>query len=47
MLWWATHTGQQYNEGLDYAPLPPSIVVRAETFINSIMVNGQKAFPGK
>ncbi len=47
MLWWATHTGQQYNEGLDYAPLPASIVVRAETFINSIMVNGQKAFPGK
>ncbi len=47
MLWWATHTGQQYNEGLDYAPLPASIVVRAESFINSIMVNGQKAFPGK
>ncbi|HEY8598781.1 MAG TPA: phosphate ABC transporter substrate-binding protein PstS [Thermomicrobiales bacterium] len=47
MLWWALHEGQQFNEGLDYAPLPPSIVVRGEAFINSIVVNGQKAFPGK
>lgn len=47
MLWWALHEGQQFNEGLDYAPLPPSVVVRGEGFINSIMVNGQKAFPGK
>lgn len=47
MLWWALHTGQQYNEALDYAPLPPAIVVKGEGFINSIMVNGQKAFPGK
>jgi phosphate transport system substrate-binding protein len=47
MLWWALHEGQQFNEALDYAPLPPSIVVRGEGFINSIMVNGQKVFPGK
>ncbi len=47
MLWWATHSGQQFNEALDYAPLPPAIVVRAEGFINAITVNGQKAFPGK
>ena len=47
MLWWATHSAQQYNEALDYAPLPAAIVVRAEAFINAITVNGQKAFPGK
>ena len=47
MLWWATHEGQQFNEGLDYAPLPPAIVVRAEAFINAITVNGQKAFLGR
>ncbi len=47
MLWWATHTGQQYNERLDYAPLPPSIVARGEQFIRQITVNGQPAFPGR
>ena len=47
MLWWAEHEGQAFNESLDYAPLPPSIIVKAEAFINSITVNGQKAFPGK
>ena len=47
MLWWATHSGQQFAEGLDYSPLPPAIVVRAEAFINNITVNGQKAFPGR
>ncbi len=47
MLWWATHSGQQYNEQLDYAPLPPSIVARAEQFINDITVNDQRAFPGR
>jgi hypothetical protein len=33
MLWWAEHTGQQYNEGLDYAPLPPSIVVVSAVYL--------------
>jgi phosphate transport system substrate-binding protein len=47
MLWWATHSAQQYAEALDYSPLPPAIVVRAESFINAITVNGQKAFPGR
>lgn len=47
MLWWALTDGQTFNEGLDYAPLPPAIVAKGQAFINSIMVNGQKAFPGK
>lgn len=47
MLWWGLHNGQSYNEGLDYAKVPDSFVVREEQFINQITVNGQKAFPGK
>ena len=47
MLWWATHEGQGFSEGLDFAKLPDIFVVREEALINSITVNGQKAFPGK
>ncbi len=47
MLWWGLHDGQSQNEGLDYAKVPNSFVVREEQFINQITVNGQKAFPGK
>lgn len=47
LMWWAIHEAQQYNAELGYAPLPPGIVVKAEAKINSITVNGQKAFPGK
>lgn len=47
LMWWMVHEGQQYNASLDYAPLPPAMVVELEKVINSITVNGQKAFPGK
>lgn len=47
LMWWMIHEGQQYNAALDYAPLPSGIVVKEEQVINSITVNGQKAFPGK
>lgn len=47
MLWWATHEGQAINETLDFAAIPAGFVVRIEAMINSITVNGQKAFPGK
>lgn len=47
LMWWMIHEGQKYNAALDYAPLPPGIVVKEEQVINSITVNGQKAFPGK
>ncbi len=47
MLWWATHEGQGFSEGLDFAKLPDSFIVRIEEKINGITVNGQKAFPGK
>ncbi len=46
-LWWALTDGQQFNERLDYAPLPPALVARGQEFINQITVNGQRAFPGR
>jgi phosphate transport system substrate-binding protein len=47
LLWWGLHEGQAYNEGLDYAKVPDTFIVKEEQFINQITVNGQKAFPGK
>ncbi len=35
-LWWAIHDGQSFARELQYAPLPPDIVRRAEMRINSI-----------
>lgn len=46
LVWWATHDGQKFNKDLGYAPLPDDIVKKGEVFINSITVNGTKAFPG-
>jgi len=45
MLWWATHDGQAFNSGLDYAPLPVDAVKKAEGLIKSIQVNGKAALP--
>ncbi len=47
MMWWAIHDAQQYNAGLGYAPLPAEIIKLAEAKVESITVDGQKAFPGK
>ncbi|HKE60248.1 MAG TPA: phosphate ABC transporter substrate-binding protein PstS [Pyrinomonadaceae bacterium] len=35
-LWWALHDGEGYAKDLQYAPLPPEIVKRAEGKVNSI-----------
>jgi phosphate transport system substrate-binding protein len=47
MLWWATHEGQQFNNGLAYATVPPELTAKSETFIKQINVNGQPIFPGR
>ena len=39
-LWWGIHDGEKFT-GTDYAPLPPEIVKRAETTINSITSGGK------
>ena len=40
-LWWGIHDGEQFAQDLQYAPLPPEIVKRAEAKINSITSGGK------
>lgn len=40
-IWWGIHDGEQFAKDLQYAPLPPEIVKRAEAKINSITANGK------
>src|SRR5581483_2350840 len=40
-LWYAVHEGQQLNAGLNYVPIPASVVQKEETFINAMDANGQ------
>ncbi|MBV8717209.1 MAG: phosphate ABC transporter substrate-binding protein PstS [Chloroflexi bacterium] len=47
MLWWATHEGQQFNNGLAYATVPPELTTRSEEFIREITVQGKPIFPGQ
>jgi len=45
-LWWAIHDGEKFARDLQYAPLPPEIVKRAEEKINS-MTSGGKPLRGQ
>ena len=45
LLWWELHDGQAYAAGLGYAPLPYSVIQKAEQEILSITVNGAPALP--
>lgn len=47
MLWWATHEGQQFNNALAYATVPPQLTTRSEEFIREITVQGKPIFPGR
>jgi phosphate transport system substrate-binding protein len=40
-LWWGIHDGERFAKDLNYAPLPPEIVTRAEAKINSIVSGGK------
>src|SRR6185369_13170025 len=35
-LWWGIHDGETFGKELQYAPLPPDVVKKAETKINSV-----------
>ena len=39
-LWWGIHDGQNFAKALQYAPLPPEIVKKAEAKINSMTAGG-------
>ena len=41
MLWWGIHDGQKFATELDYAPLSPAAVAKAEAMIKRIKINGQ------
>ncbi len=45
-LWWALHDGEKFARDLQYAPLPPEVVKRAEEKVNS-MTNGGKPLRGQ
>jgi len=40
LVWWMTHDGQTYPEGLNYAPLPERAVAMVEKIIESITYSG-------
>ena len=40
-IWWAEHEGQKDAAGLDYAPLPASVVQKVEQTLKGMTVNGK------
>lgn len=40
LLWWMIHDGQKYAQPLDYAPLAPATVQKAEVLLKSITFDG-------
>jgi phosphate transport system substrate-binding protein len=45
LLWWNVHEGQQYCQGLNYAPLSGSAVKVAEDILKSVTYNGKSVMP--
>jgi phosphate transport system substrate-binding protein len=45
-LWWAIHDGQRYARALDYAPLPVSVVKKAEARLLTLSAGGKKLLDG-
>ncbi|HUP14135.1 MAG TPA: phosphate ABC transporter substrate-binding protein PstS, partial [Niastella sp.] len=45
LLWWNVHEGQQYCEGLNYAPLSPAAVTVAENILKSATYNSKPILP--
>jgi phosphate transport system substrate-binding protein len=40
-LWWGIHDGQKLGPALDYAPLPPEVVTKAEAKLKSLKSGGK------
>jgi phosphate transport system substrate-binding protein len=40
-VWWGLHDGQRFAASLDYAPLPPEIVARAESAVRNLRAEGK------
>lgn len=41
LVWWITHEGQQFNEGLSYATLPAPVVQKVEATLKSVTYDGK------
>jgi phosphate transport system substrate-binding protein len=44
-LWWAVHDGQAFARDLDYVPLPPALVARAERMLRELQADGRALLP--
>jgi phosphate transport system substrate-binding protein len=44
-FWWSTHEGQAFAKDLGYAPLPATVVTKAEEKIRAITTGGVAALP--
>jgi phosphate transport system substrate-binding protein len=44
-FWWSTHEGQQFAKDLGYAPLPSTVVTKAEEKIRSLTSGGAVLLP--
>ena len=44
-VWWATHDGQRFAQGLDYASLPDPVVPLIEARLRSVTLNGTPVLP--
>lgn len=44
-LWWAVHEGQRFAKPLDYAELPPPLVLRAESALREMRGEGRPLLP--
>src|SRR5262249_5398812 len=40
-VWWGLHEGQRFAADLDYAPLPPELVAKAEGAVRSLRAEGK------
>ena len=46
LFWWGLHDGQKMAAGLDFAPLPPTLISRIEKRLQSLTVQGKRvSFP--
>lgn len=43
-VWWGLHDGQRFAAELDYAPLPPELVARAERAVRGLRAEGKPLF---
>lgn len=46
-IWWGIHDGEQIAKDLNYAPLPPEVVKKAEEKVKSLKANGAPALPAQ